>query len=150
MRVRPCLDAQPAPLRRPRRPLAGPVAQPLAGPAAQPLHRRAPRLQRCSRIKAATWRRSPLRPRRPVPRCLLRRQPLSQLRLRRMMSTIKVGMGGAKSTYLRNHAFRSPLAPTKARPCCNLAPKLRDHLGYAPTFEQLHLSTFRSIQMTGE
>jgi hypothetical protein len=31
-----------------------------------------------------------------------------------------------------------------------LAPKLRDHLGYAPTFEQLHLSTFRSIQMTGE
>eukprot|EP01044_Picomonas_judraskeda_P015437 COSAG03_NODE_2587_length_2616_cov_1.955105_2_plen_68_part_01 len=25
-----------------------------------------------------------------------------------MVSTIKVGMGGAKSTYLRNQAFRSP------------------------------------------
>ena len=67
-----------------------------------------------------------------------------------MVSTIKVGMGCAKSTYLRNHTFRSPLAPAKARPCCNLAPKLRDHCGYALTFEQLHLPTFQSIQMTGE
>ena len=67
-----------------------------------------------------------------------------------MVSTIKVGMGSSKSTYLRNHTFRSPLAPTKARPCCNLAPKLRDHCGYALTFEQLHLPTFQSIQMTGE
>ena len=49
VRVRPCLDARPAPLRRPRRPLAR--------PAVHPLHRWAPRLQRLSKIKEATsWR----------------------------------------------------------------------------------------------
>ena len=32
-----------------------------------------------------------------------------------MVSTIKVGMGCAKSTYLRNHTFKSPVTRTDTR-----------------------------------
>jgi hypothetical protein len=39
----------------------------------------------------------------------------ARLALRYMVSTIKEGMGGAKSDYLQNHTFKSPVTRTDTR-----------------------------------
>jgi hypothetical protein len=49
----------------------------------------------------------------PAQRGLPRQQ--RHVEARDMVSTIKVGMGRAKSTYLRNHAFKSPVTRTDTR-----------------------------------